>query len=72
MYQLDPALVRRAREDFILRGESVADWARSNGFNLQMVYRILSGKSKAMRGQSHHIAVKLGIKPISEGSKRRK
>jgi gp16 family phage-associated protein len=62
MYEIDLVLVRRARENFAARGESIAEWARINGFNLQVVYRLLSGKSKALRGQSHHIAVRLGIK----------
>lgn len=44
-------------------GVSVMDWARTNGFDVHLVYGVLSGRSRASRGESHRIAVALGLKP---------
>ncbi|WP_082680382.1 hypothetical protein [Paucibacter sp. KCTC 42545] len=52
----------RIREDFYQRGESVAEWSRHHGFRPGAVYRVLSGQSLAARGNSHRIAVALGVK----------
>ncbi|MDP3777551.1 MAG: DNA-binding protein [Methylotenera sp.] len=43
-------------------GVSVAEWARVNGFSTTLVYQVLDGKRKCLRGQSHQIALALGIK----------
>ncbi len=43
-------------------GVSVAEWARTNGFSSTLVYQVLDGKRKCLRGQSHQIALALGIK----------
>ena len=51
-----------ARAAFFDRGESVTDWARANGFRKEMVYAVLSGRAACKRGDSHRIAVKLGLK----------
>ena len=53
------------KNDFFLRGESVADWARTHEFPSQLVYAVLSGRCKGARGESHRIAVKLGLKPVT-------
>ena len=50
------------RLEFERRGLSMSEWARSHGFSTALVYQVLSGKRKALRGQSHQIAVKLGLK----------
>lgn len=47
---------------FYEEGASVADWARENGFDIHLVYSVLSGRSRASRGESHRIAVALGLK----------
>lgn len=44
------------------RGVSIAEWARNNGFAPRQVYQVLNAKHKPMRGKSHMIAVKLGLK----------
>lgn len=44
------------------RGKTVVDFAKENGFCRGLVYQVLSGKRPGHRGQSHRIAVKLGIK----------
>lgn len=51
-----------ASQVFKESGVAVAEWARSRGYNPSLVYRILAGQQKCMRGQSHQIAVELGIK----------
>ncbi len=56
---LTPSQVRaRFRE----AGISVAEWARQNRYSTGLVYHVLSGRNKASRGQSHRIAVALGLK----------
>ncbi|UXY17202.1 DNA-binding protein [Chitiniphilus purpureus] len=49
-------------EEFRLRGISVAEWARHNGFNPTLVYQVLRSRHVPTRGQSHRIAVALGMK----------
>lgn len=44
-------------------GVSVAEWAKSRGFAKEVVYAVLSGRSRGQRGQAHQVAVALGIKP---------
>ncbi|WP_426087912.1 DNA-binding protein [Janthinobacterium sp. PSPC1-1] len=49
-------------KEFQDRGISVAAWSRFNGFNPTLVYRVLQAKGVPTRGQSHRIAVALGLK----------
>lgn len=51
-----------ARSDFRKRGITIATWAKENGFEIKLVYAILAGDRKCYRGESHRIAVALGIK----------
>ena len=55
----DPSRVRALFED---AGMSVAEWARVQGFSTGLVYQVLEGRRKCLRGQSHRIAVALGLK----------
>lgn len=50
------------REEFKRNGISIASWATANGFNTNLVLEVLAGRKKAIRGQSHQIAVRLGLK----------
>lgn len=43
-------------------GISIAEWARENHFSCGLVYQVLEGKRRCLRGQSHKIAVALGLK----------
>lgn len=61
--EISPELIQQAKVGFFVEGRSVADWARENDFPQGLVYAVLSGRSKALRGESHRIAVKLGLKP---------
>lgn len=60
--QLNPDKLQKARAEFFLTGQSIAEWARANRVRQDLVYAVLSGRSKATRGESHRIAVKLGLK----------
>ncbi|MBD3620368.1 MAG: DNA-binding protein [Chromatiales bacterium] len=52
----------KIREEFARHGLSVAEWARHHGFSPALVHQVLAGKLRCMRGQSHVIAVRLGLK----------
>ena len=50
---------------FRQRGVTFTQWAKEHGYSRSEVYRVLNGQTKANYGQSHEIAVKLGLKPGS-------
>ena len=50
------------RAEFARRGVSIAEWARIRQFSTALVYQVLAGKRKGLRGQSHEIAIALGLK----------
>lgn len=52
----------QVKAEFKYRGLSVAEWSRKNEFNPDYVRHILRGKGKCNWGESHKIAVALGIK----------
>jgi gp16 family phage-associated protein len=54
--------VEEVKEEFRLKGISIADWARANNVNVALVYEVLKGKQIPVRGESHKIAVLLGLK----------
>lgn len=56
------------RAEFARLGLSIGAWARSHGFSAQLVYQVLAGRKRALRGQSHEIAVRLGLKRGQIGS----
>lgn len=43
-------------------GTSISDWARERGFSVVLTRMVIAGKRKCLRGQSHQIAVALGMK----------
>jgi gp16 family phage-associated protein len=57
----------RTREEVLAafreNGASIAKWSVDHGFQPYLVYEILRGERKCLRGQSHEIAVQLGLKP---------
>ncbi|MGN7160155.1 DNA-binding protein [Sphingomonas sp. SAFR-052] len=57
-----PARALTAREQFTASGTNVSEWARERGFSLTLVHQVLSGRRRCIRGESHRIAVALGIK----------
>ena len=44
------------------QGLSVAEWCRQNGFSRTLVLSVLANGKPCHRGQSHQIAVMLGMK----------
>lgn len=44
------------------QGISARGWALENGFEPTLVYSVLSGTRKCLRGKSHEVAKALGIK----------
>ncbi len=50
------------RKDFLNTGVSIAEWARKNGFKYGQVIDVLRTDRQCRRGNSHRIAVLLGIK----------
>ncbi|MDO6646518.1 MULTISPECIES: DNA-binding protein [Acinetobacter] len=53
---------QEVRSELQKRGLSVADWARQNGFTPELVHQVLNSNKIPVRGKSHQIAVKLGLK----------
>lgn len=43
-------------------GISITQWSLANHFSPNLVFEVLGGRKKCVRGQAHEIAVKLGIK----------
>nr|WP_316643110.1 DNA-binding protein [uncultured Roseateles sp.] len=48
---------------FRAEGVNVRAWAIERGFHPGLVYSVLRGERKCVRGQSHQVAVALGLKP---------
>jgi len=53
---------QRAWKSFREQGINVKAWAADRGFNPGLVYSVLRGERKCLRGQSHDVAVALGLK----------
>ena len=53
---------KQVRTEFAHRGESLASWAREHDFGRSLVYEVVAGRKKCLRGDSHRIAVLLGMK----------
>ena len=51
-----------ARAWFNEQGLSVSEWCREHGFGVSLVREILTGHKPCTRGQSHQVAVLLGMK----------
>ena len=50
------------RAELQRQGISISHWALANGFSTNLVFEVLAGRKKCLRGQAHNIAVKLGLK----------
>ncbi len=51
----------QVRSEFSRIGKPITEWAREHGYNPNLVFNVLSGRA-CKRGQSHQIAVLLGLK----------
>jgi gp16 family phage-associated protein len=56
------------RREFARQGVSISSWARAHGYSSQLVYQVLAGRKRCVRGQCHQIAVRLGLKEGVLGS----
>ena len=54
--------IAEVQEWFRRTGTPVTEWARTRGFSPDAVYAVLYERTKGRRGQSHQIAVQLGLK----------
>lgn len=53
----------QVKAKFRANGVTLSAWARQHGYSPRKVIRLLNGYEKGHFGQSHEIAVKLGLKP---------
>lgn len=60
---IPPQRLEEKRLEFALHGVSIRQWAQTHGYPVQLVYQVLAGRKRCMRGKSHAIAVRLGLKP---------
>ena len=61
-----PKTPTEIRKELADKGISLAAWARCYGFSEALTYRVMSGH-QAKLGQSHRIAVALGLKEGKSG-----
>lgn len=47
---------------FRARGETIRAWSKARGFSAGLVYAVLGGRVIGSHGESHRIAVALGLK----------
>lgn len=52
----------QVRAEFERRGDTLAAFARRNGYTPHQVYNVMGGVYKGKYGRAHEIAVKLGLK----------
>ena len=50
------------RRELAKRGIPVSAWARAMGYSPGLVYQVLAGRLRCVRGQAHQVAVVLGLK----------
>ena len=60
---ISPDMIRAAKARLALAGETMEQWAASNGYPPKSVYNVLSGRRACIRGESFKIAVALGLRP---------
>ncbi len=58
---------KQVRDEFSSRGLAYSDWARQRGYSAALVCMIVNDddrtpQRKCLRGESHNIAVELGLK----------
>ncbi|RMX07439.1 DNA-binding protein [Allofranklinella schreckenbergeri] len=51
----------QARAAIQRTGVPITQWAIANGFSPNLVFEVLAGRRKPTRGQTHQIAVRLGL-----------
>ena len=51
-----------ARAELQAKGISITQWAIANQYSPNLVFEVLGGRKKCVRGQAHEIAIRLGLK----------
>ncbi|UIN21184.1 helix-turn-helix domain-containing protein [Herbaspirillum frisingense] len=64
----DKIAAERIKKLFRSNGGSLAAWAKEMGFKTHDVYAVLDGRTRGSRGESHRIAVALGLKEGNAGA----
>lgn len=60
--------IAEVKDSFKEQGVSIATWARARAFDKRLVYAVLAGRIQSTRGQSHKIAMALGLKDAGPSS----
>lgn len=50
-----------AKAELAAKGISITQWALANRFSPNLVFEVLGGRKKCIRGQAREIAIKLGL-----------
>lgn len=58
-----PKTPQQARAWFASNGISITDWCHYHQLNRYIVTDLLRGRLKGVRGDTHHAAIALGLKP---------
>ncbi|AWS65285.1 DNA-binding protein [Escherichia coli] len=58
----------QVKAHFRRNGITFTQWAKQNNYTRAEVYRVLNGQVKANYGKAHEIAVKLGLKTITDAA----
>lgn len=64
--QNTPYSGEKVKKLFESAGTPISKWAEANGFTPHKVYCVINGQFKGKRGESHKIAVLLGMKLPAE------
>lgn len=62
---ISKAAIKAARVRFVQAEDTPHAWAVRNGLNPDLVYQVLSGKRRCVRGESFKIAEMLQLRPSS-------
>lgn len=54
--------IEEVKKEFDRKGMSFGAWAKERGIRPGVVYDLISGRQVGRRGQSHKVAVMLGLK----------
>lgn len=65
---MKPKTPETVRAEFYRKGITFNEWAHRHGFKYQNVIAVMNGRTKCRRGESHKIAVALGLKQAEVGA----
>jgi gp16 family phage-associated protein len=51
-------------------GVSVTEWSRQHGFQAEVVFSLLSGRTRGRRGAAHKAAIALGLREMPASNER--